>query len=172
MTTQLTQPMIDVREKDEFDAEHVDGSILIPLSELGIKGKALLNQFSGKTVTIMCRSGKRATLAQQEAMKFGIPGLKLEVYEGGILKWKEEGRPTVATRNWHFPIMRQVQLIAGFCVLVGTVAAYQGHATGFYLAGFFGTGLTIAGLTGFCGMAKILALMPWNRGNTDTGACQ
>ena len=24
-------------------------------------------------------------------------------------------------------------------------------------------GLIVAGITGFCGMAKVLALMPWNR---------
>ncbi len=28
---------------------------------------------------------------------------------------------------------------------------------------FVGAGLTFAGITGWCGMAKLLALMPWNR---------
>ena len=35
---------------------------------------------------------------------------------------------------------------------------------GFYvLSGFVGAGLTLAGITGFCGMARLLAHMPWNR---------
>jgi hypothetical protein len=34
----------------------------------------------------------------------------------------------------------------------------------FLLSGFFGLGLTFAGATGFCGLARVLALMPWNRG--------
>ncbi|MDK4530548.1 DUF2892 domain-containing protein, partial [Kingella kingae] len=28
---------------------------------------------------------------------------------------------------------------------------------------FVGVGLVFAGVTGFCGMAKLLAKMPWNR---------
>jgi hypothetical protein len=31
------------------------------------------------------------------------------------------------------------------------------------LSGFVGAGLVFAGVTGFCGMARLLALMPWNR---------
>jgi hypothetical protein len=35
---------------------------------------------------------------------------------------------------------------------------------GFYgLSGFVGAGLVFAGVTGFCGMARLLALAPWNR---------
>jgi hypothetical protein len=33
----------------------------------------------------------------------------------------------------------------------------------FALAGFVGAGLTFAGVSGFCGMARLLALLPWNR---------
>ncbi|KAE9854486.1 DUF2892 domain-containing protein, partial [Escherichia coli] len=33
----------------------------------------------------------------------------------------------------------------------------------FLLSGFVGAGLLFAGLTGFCGMARLLKIMPWNR---------
>ncbi|HBT4793321.1 TPA: DUF2892 domain-containing protein, partial [Klebsiella quasipneumoniae subsp. similipneumoniae] len=33
----------------------------------------------------------------------------------------------------------------------------------FLLSGAVGAGLTFAGVTGFCGMARLLAIMPWNR---------
>ncbi|MCV4796509.1 DUF2892 domain-containing protein, partial [Escherichia coli] len=33
----------------------------------------------------------------------------------------------------------------------------------FLLSGAVGAGLTFAGVTGFCGMARLLATMPWNR---------
>jgi len=37
-------------------------------------------------------------------------------------------------------------------------------APGFYaLSAFVGAGLIFAGTTGFCGMAHLLGLMPWNR---------
>ncbi|MCD8500103.1 MAG: DUF2892 domain-containing protein [Gammaproteobacteria bacterium] len=31
------------------------------------------------------------------------------------------------------------------------------------LSGFVGLGLMFAGITGWCGMAKLLAKMPWNQ---------
>ncbi len=59
-------------------------------------------------------------------------------------------------------MMRQVQIVAGvwYCgILLGAFLA-----PGFYvLSGFVGAGLMFAGITGFCGMAQLLALMPWNR---------
>ena len=33
----------------------------------------------------------------------------------------------------------------------------------YLLSAFVGAGLVFAGLTGFCGMARLLACMPWNR---------
>jgi hypothetical protein len=33
----------------------------------------------------------------------------------------------------------------------------------FAVSAFVGAGLVFAGSTGWCGMAKVLALMPWNR---------
>lgn len=158
--------MIDVREKDEFEAEHVRGSVLIPLSEFETKAPSILSQFSGKEIVFMCRSGKRASLALDHAKKFGIPGITFEVYDGGILKWKEEGKPTITKRRWHFPIMRQVQIIAGTLVIIGTALAYSGQTFGYILSGAIGLGLSVAGITGFCGMANLLALMPWNRGES------
>jgi hypothetical protein len=32
-----------------------------------------------------------------------------------------------------------------------------------WLSGFVGAGLIFAGISGFCGMARLLAAMPWNR---------
>ena len=31
------------------------------------------------------------------------------------------------------------------------------------LSAFVGTGLLFAGVSGFCGMARLLGMMPWNR---------
>lgn len=61
--------------------------------------------------------------------------------------------------------MRQVQVAAGSLVLLGVfLGAYV--SPGFYfLAGFVGAGLVFAGFSGFCGMARLLMRMPWNRQN-------
>jgi hypothetical protein len=40
---------------------------------------------------------------------------------------------------------------------------------GFYvLPALIGAGLVFAGVTGWCGMAKFLALLPWNRPASST----
>ena len=66
-------------------------------------------------------------------------------------------------RSAPIDIMRQVQIGAGSLVLIG-VALGALVAPGFYaLSAFVGAGLLFAGATGFCGMAHLLARMPWNR---------
>ena len=61
------------------------------------------------------------------------------------------------------PLMRQVQIVAGILILLGVALGYAFNSGFFLLSAFVGAGLTFAGITGFCGMARLLALMPWNR---------
>ena len=61
------------------------------------------------------------------------------------------------------PLMRQVQIVAGALILLGVALGYAFCSGFFLLSAFVGAGLTFAGITGFCGMARLLALMPWNR---------
>ena len=48
-------------------------------------------------------------------------------------------------------------------VLAGLALSLLVNPVFIWLAGAIGLGLTIAGLTGFCGMALVMARMPWNR---------
>ena len=59
--------------------------------------------------------------------------------------------------------MRQVQIVAGGLVLLGVALGALVSPWFYGLSGFVGLGLMFAGLTGFCSMAKLLAVMPWNR---------
>jgi rhodanese-related sulfurtransferase len=59
--------------------------------------------------------------------------------------------------------MRQVQIAAGGLVLAGVALGFTVHPVFFGLSAFVGAGLALAGVTGFCGMARLLAVMPWNR---------
>lgn len=154
--------IIDVREKDEFEAEHIESSIHIPLSAFGKQAPAILKTLRGQPVVLMCRSGKRAGLAAQQAEAF-CEGVRIEVFKGGILEWKNQGNPTVATQKVHLPILRQVQLIAGGIILLGALLGYFVSLNFILLSAFVGGGLVVAGATGFCGMAEILARMPWNK---------
>lgn len=59
--------------------------------------------------------------------------------------------------------MRQVQITAGSIVVTGAILAATVNLAFIWLSGFIGAGLVFAGSTGWCGMAKMLAVMPWNR---------
>ena len=63
---------------------------------------------------------------------------------------------------------RQVRIVAGFLTLGGVVLGALVHP-GFYgLSAFVGAGLMFAGITDWCGMAMVLARMPWNRRSGGT----
>jgi len=69
----------------------------------------------------------------------------------------------VSGKSVHLPIMRQVQIVAGSVVLLSVLLGFSVDPRIGWVAAFIGAGLTFAGVTGFCGLAKLLALMPWNR---------
>lgn len=63
--------------------------------------------------------------------------------------------------------MRQVQIVAGSLVALGTVLGATVAPAFYALSAVVGAGLLFAGITGICGMERVLALMPWNRRATD-----
>lgn len=154
--------IIDVREKDEFDAEHVLGSIHLPLSNFTKQAPGILSQLKGKQIIILCRSGKRAQVAADQIKALGFD-LNSKVYQGGILEWKSQGRQTQTTKKGHRPLMQQVQIVAGSLVLLSVLATFFIDMRFAALAGFVGAGLLFAGLSGLCFMAELLARMPWNK---------
>jgi rhodanese-related sulfurtransferase len=150
--------LIDVREADEFARRHVPGALSVPLSTLG---RAPLPAFDGTDIVFTCRSGMRTSAAcAQLAAHADRPAY---VLTGGIDGWARAGLPVTTNRAAPLEMMRQVQIVAGLLILTGVMLGLF-VAPGFFgLAAFVGAGLTVAGVTGFCGMAKLLALMPWNR---------
>jgi rhodanese-related sulfurtransferase len=59
--------------------------------------------------------------------------------------------------------MRQAQIVAGGLVLAGVLLSVLVAPGWIWLSGFVGAGLMFAGISGFCGMARLLAAMPWNQ---------
>jgi hypothetical protein len=53
--------------------------------------------------------------------------------------------------------------VAGSLVLLGVILSQTVAPGWIWLSGFVGAGLTFAGISGFCGMARLLAAMPWNK---------
>jgi hypothetical protein len=108
-----------------------------------------------------CRSGMR-TDANAAQLAAASP-CEAYLLEGGIDAWRAAGLPVITDAKAPLEIMRQVQITAGLLVLIGVIGALTVTPWLIGLSAFVGAGLTFAGVTGWCGMAKLLALMPWNQ---------
>lgn len=80
--------LVDVREPHEWEAGHIPGSVLVPLSGFDI---ACLPEIAGRRVVLSCRSGKRSLTAAGLAQ---ADGLAVDAhYAGGFLDWVARGGP-------------------------------------------------------------------------------
>lgn len=146
-----TGQIVDVRSPDEFMLEHIEGSRNIPLEELLLKATELEKQ----TIILSCRTGRRAKEAQALLEAQGCR--HIDLLEGGLHGWKAAGKPTRSLKKG-VSIMRQVQIVAGSLILIGSFVKSL-----WFLAPLAGFGLLVAGLTNTCLMASILSKMSWNR---------
>ena len=147
---------IDVREPGEFAREHVQGSHSMPL---GSFDPALLPP-GGKKIALLCASGARAKQAAQRLSAAGIGAVCLE---GGLAAWRQAGLPVTGDPKAPIPLMRQVQIVAGSLVVLGVVLGASVNPAFYGVSGFVGAGLVFAGASGWCGMALLLAKLPYNR---------
>lgn len=154
--------LIDVREPDEFKAEHIAYASSMPLGSVG----ELFTEMpipADRKVIFQCQRGGRGGQACAAVQRTGAPH-EMHNIEGGIQGWKAAGFPVVTTSTaGGISIFRQVQIVAGALVLLSVLAGFNGLTLGFVAAGLFGTALLLAGLTGWCGLAMLLTKMPWNR---------
>lgn len=79
--------LIDCREQDEWDAGHIDGAKLIPLSEFEQRYAEV--GATDATIIVQCRSGKRSLTACMILQNNGYENLTN--LSGGILGWQENG---------------------------------------------------------------------------------
>ncbi len=151
--------LVDVREPDERAREKIAGSEPLPLSRLDAAPPA----WRGKTVIFHCRSGAR-TLgnAARLAATLGEGGEPC-VMAGGLDAWKKAGLPVETDRRQPLELQRQVQIGAGSLAFFGTLLGLIASPWFFAVPLFVGAGLMVAGITGFCGMARLLVHAPWNR---------
>ena len=150
--------LIDIREDDEFARRHIPGALSRPLSPFDA---IALPEMAGTDVIFTCRSGMR-TATNNERLAAPVDG-NAYVLEGGLDNWVRAGLPVESNRKAPLEMMRQVQIAAGSLVLAGVLLGWLVSPLFFGLSAFVGAGLIFAGISGFCGMAKLLAFLPWNR---------
>lgn len=154
--------LIDIRGHDEWLREHIYHARSLPLEQLqpGCFSKASLSE--SDTVVFHCQRGMRTNNAATK-LRNAVHPAKALIMQGGLNAWKAAGYPVQVDRHQPLPLMRQVQITAGALALCGTVAGAVMSPAFYIIPGFVGTGLMFAGITGWCGMAKLLEVMPWNR---------
>ena len=155
--------VIDVRTPGEFGNKRISRSLNIPLNAFGEEISELTtDDEKGLPLCIVCQSGVRAEKASKMLSADQFESVFL--LAGGLDNWVHEKLPVEKDAREVIPLDRQVRITIGTLILIGTAACYFLEDTRWLLApAFFGAGLVFSGVTGFCGLAKILSVMPWNR---------
>ena len=136
--------------------------MLLPLDEIARRRGELPREHD---LVLVCRTGARARLAAAELASF-----RTRVLEGGIVAWQEAGHPVVEGKS-HVSLERQVRIVAGALACVGGALAVAASPWFGLLPAFIGAGLAYAGITDRCGMAMLLAKLPYNRVAGGGGTC-
>jgi rhodanese-related sulfurtransferase len=150
--------LIDIREADEYAREHIADAVSLPLSRLEAGHVAL---DAGKDVVFHCRSGMR-TSSNCDRLAARVEGAAFTL-DGGLDSWKRAGLPVVADAKAPLEMNRQVQITVGALIVAGALLTIFVNRIFIVAPAIFGAGLLFAGATGWCGMAHMLALAPWNR---------
>jgi glyoxylase-like metal-dependent hydrolase (beta-lactamase superfamily II)/rhodanese-related sulfurtransferase len=81
--------ILDVRERDEWDAGHIPGSIHVPYHDIHSMPDAL---DAARPVAVLCASGQRAAVAASLVARFGGERV-VHVVDGGVGTWERAGHP-------------------------------------------------------------------------------
>lgn len=80
--------LVDVREKNEFAAGHIDGSRNIPLSQISKTTSAIHDK--NMPIYVYCQSGSRSRKAKAELEKMGYTNVKniggIDDFKGKLVK--------------------------------------------------------------------------------------
>ena len=154
--------LLDVRTPGEYASAHVPGAKLTPLDELDAAAYVRERGEKRGSVYVICQSGGRARRAIEKFAQAGFHGCVL--VEGGTQAWMDAKLPVNRGQVRVLPLMRQVQITVGLVSATGAGLALMVNPRFAWIPLVTGAGLLFAGLTGFCGLAEVLAKMPWNRG--------
>jgi hydroxyacylglutathione hydrolase len=81
--------ILDVRERDEWDAGHIPGSVHEPYHDI----EAIPDGIdAGRPVAAICGSGQRAAVAASLLARYGAADA-IHVVDGGVPMWRREGWP-------------------------------------------------------------------------------
>jgi rhodanese-related sulfurtransferase len=159
--------LLDVRTPGEYETAHIGGAYNVPLHTLSEHGREIRSVSS--PVVLVCQSGQRARVAEDALRQMGMANL--HVLDGGLNRWIAAGHPVIRGTQ-RLSLERQVRIVAGTLALAGGVLSLVVGSWFALVPIFIGSGLVFSGLTNTCGMALLLARLPYNRPSSacDIGA--
>jgi rhodanese-related sulfurtransferase len=92
MQSEKKAVIIDVREKDEWNAAHIEGAIHIPLNEISNRVSELV-KYQNQPVIMQCRSGARSAKAADILAKSGFKNV--HNMDGGLNAWQKANLKTI-----------------------------------------------------------------------------
>ncbi len=149
--------VFDVREAGEHAAERIAGSVSLPLSTID---PVTIDLQPDRQLVLYCQSGRRSAQAARKLVEAGIEVIHLE---GGLNAWKAAAYPTQIDEKAPISLFRQVQIVAGSLVAIGTLCGVLVSPWFLLLSGFVGCGLVYAGISDTCAMGMLLAKLPYNQ---------
>ena len=150
--------LVDIRPADAHARECIAQARHVSIEQLA---QGALRHEGARAVVFHCHAGNR-TRMNAPLLGDCVPCDAYEL-EGGLIAWKRAGLPVLADRRRPLELQRQIQIAAGSIVLAGTLLGVFASPWFHLVPGFVGAGLVFAGLTGFCGLARVLVRAPWNR---------
>lgn len=154
--------IIDVRTPAEFESVHIPGSYNVPLDLLPEHREELSDTLRSPAI-LVCKSGNRAQRAAAQLRAANLSNV--HILEGGLTAWQAAGHP-VKRGQQRWSLERQVRGLAGSLVVVGALGGLFIAPPITALAAAVGAGLAFSAITDTCGMAMLLAKLPYNRGAT------
>ena len=87
---------LDIRERDEWDVEHIPGAVYIPRSRLEGRIEGIVADRAAPLV-LYCESGNRSLFAAKALQELGYEDARN--LAGGIVEWKRRGLPVEASQG-------------------------------------------------------------------------
>jgi rhodanese-related sulfurtransferase len=161
--------IIDVRTAVEVENQPHEESAHFPLQELNCAAVKTYLAEQGhdpkQPVYLLCANGPRATLAAEQLQAdLDCP---LVIIEGGINKLNSAEISTQQDAGNTISLERQVRIASGALVLIGIILGSLLSPWLYAISAFVGGGLVVTGINGSCGLAMLLARMPWNKIGTQ-----
>ena len=89
--------IVDVRNKAEFDAEHIKGAINIDINQIDFQKKIIKKLKKDRIVYLYCTKGIRSLQAAQ--ILSNLDFIRIYNLDRGLEAWKKQGYPVKTNNN-------------------------------------------------------------------------